>query len=230
MAPMTGKTPLTLRSIVPAIPKEPGERAYLEEDLTRIGCIGLLSKPWTVKDEKMVRELIIGAPNQYKGTVRMRPETWDAGRWREAYGFSAEGDGFASKTDKFIGGKFRNATNPKDGFAIANCKDSRAKRVLEFLIPILYLEKPTRVTVTVGNTIFGALLGEQKVDWGILLQAVVAKLVDGAQKLKATPIGPYLSHLYMGQELLNREEMVAYEIGLDLLKYNYTPEPDPDQG
>ena len=80
MAPMTGKTPLTLRSVVPAIPKEPGERAYLEEDLTRIGCIGLLSKPWTVKDEMMVRELIIGAPNQYEGTVRARSETWDVGR------------------------------------------------------------------------------------------------------------------------------------------------------
>ena len=101
--------------------------------------------------------------------------------------------------------------------------------MLEFLIPIFYPEKPTRVTVTVGNTIFGALLGERKVDWGILLQAVVAKLVEGTRKLKATPIGPYLFHLYMGHELLNGEEMVAYEIGLDLLKYDYTPEPDPDQ-
>ena len=45
MAPMTVKMPLTLRSVVPAIPKEPRERAHLEEDLTRIGCIGLLSKP-----------------------------------------------------------------------------------------------------------------------------------------------------------------------------------------
>ena len=54
--------------------------------------------------------------------------------------------------------------------------------------------------------------------------------MDGARKLKATPIGPYLFHLYMGQELLNGEEMVAYEIGLDLLKYDCTPEPDPDQG
>ena len=102
--------------------------------------------------------------------------------------------------------------------------------MLEFLIPILYPEKPTRVTVTVGNTIFGALLDERKVDWGILLQAVVTKLVDGVRKFKATPIGPYLFHLYMGQELFNGEEMVAYEIGLDLLKYDCTPDPDLDQG
>ena len=128
------------------------------------------------------------------------------------------GEGFASQTDKFIGGKFHNVANPKDGFAIADCEDSRAKRVLEFHIPILYPEKPTRVTVTVSNTIFGALLGERKVDWGIVLQAVVAKLVEGARKLKATPIGPHLFHLYRGQELLSGEEMVAYEIGVDLLK------------
>ena len=112
----------------------------------------------------MVRELTIGAPNQYEGTVRVRPETWDAGKWREAYVFSAGAEGFAFQTDRFIGGKFRNAANPKDRFAIADCEDSRAKRMLEFLIPILYLEKPTRVTVTIGNTIFGALLGERKVD------------------------------------------------------------------
>ena len=170
----------------------------------------------------------MGAPNQYEGIVRARLETWEAGRWREAYGFSAGGEGFASRTDKFIGGKFRNAANLKDEFAIADCEDSRAKRVLEFLIPILYLKKPTRVMVMVGNSIFGALLGERKVDWGILLQAVVAKLVEGVRKFKATPIGPYLFHMYMGQELLNGEEMVAYEIGLDILKYDCTP--DPDQG
>ena len=64
----------------------------------------------------------------------------------------------------YIGGKSRNAANPKDGFAIANCEDSKAKRVLEFLFPILFPEKPTRVMMTVGNTIFGALLGERKVD------------------------------------------------------------------
>ena len=64
MAPTTtARTPLTLRSVVPAIPKELRERAYLEEDLTRIGCIGLMSKPWSVKDDKMVRELVTGAPN-----------------------------------------------------------------------------------------------------------------------------------------------------------------------
>ena len=56
--------------------------------------------------------------------------------------------------------------------------------------------------------------------------------MEGARKLKATPIGPYMFHLYMGHEVLSAEEMVAYNIGLDLLKYDCTskPELEPDQG
>ena len=34
----------------------------------------------------------------------------------------------------------------------------------------------------------------------------------------------------MGQEVLSAEEMVAYDISLHLLKYNRTPESEPDQG
>ena len=72
--------------------------------------------------------------------------------------------------------------NPNDGFAIDDCEDVRAKRVLEFLIPIMYPEKPTQIMMTVGNTIFKELLGERKVDWGIIIQSVVAKLVENALK------------------------------------------------
>ena len=171
-----------------------------------------------------------GSPKPIRGNYSST--AGNLGRWKVERGvwIQCRGKGICIRMDKFIGGKFRNAANPKDGFAIADCEDSRAKRVLEFLIPILYLEKPTRVMVTVGITIFGTLLGERKVDWRILLQAVVAKLVDGVRKFKATLIKPYLFHLYMGQELLNREEMVTYEIGLDLQKYDCMPDPDPDQG
>ena len=70
----------------------------------------------------------------------------------------------ASMMDKIIGGQVRNMVNPKDGFAIADCKDIWAKRILEFLIPILYPKKPTHIIVIVRNTIFGALLGDRLVD------------------------------------------------------------------
>ena len=45
--------------------------------------------------------------------------------------------------------------------------------MLEFLVPLLYLEKPTRVTIMVGNTIFGALSWERPIDWGQVMKDVV---------------------------------------------------------
>ena len=81
--------------------------------------------------------------------------------------------------------------------------------MLEFLIPIFYPEKPTWVMVTIGNTIFGALLGERKVKWGITLQAIVAKLVENAKKQKSTPILSYLFYMYVGHEVLPPGEIIA---------------------
>ena len=56
---------------------------------------------------------------------------------------------------------------------MVDCKEPRARKVLEFLVPLLYPEKPTRVTITVGNTIFGALSRERLVDWGIVVKDLV---------------------------------------------------------
>ena len=64
--------------MVPVIPKTPIARRELEEDLTRIGCVGLLNKPWNIKDEGLVKELVEGAPNQFDHTVRCKPEKWTA--------------------------------------------------------------------------------------------------------------------------------------------------------
>ena len=64
-------------------------------------------------------------------------------KWRETYRFKPEGYGLVSMTDKYIISQFRNPINPKDGFAMGDCKDIWAKQVLEFLILILYPEKST---------------------------------------------------------------------------------------
>ena len=49
---------------------------------------------------------------------------------------------------------------------MSDCVDPKERRVLEFVVPILYPEKSGRVTKEIGNTIFGALAGEYKVKWG----------------------------------------------------------------
>ena len=63
-----------------------------------------------------------------------------------------------SWTNKLLDGKTSNPINPINGFALTNqCEDIYVHRMLEFLVPILYPEKPTQVTITLANTIFEAL-------------------------------------------------------------------------
>ena len=58
--------------------------------------------------------------------------------------------------EKFVEGKFTHPLHPKDRYSLPDCKDLRAKRLLEFFIPIFYPEKPARATIIIGNTIFRA--------------------------------------------------------------------------
>ena len=155
---------MALKAVVSGVPKSVRDRELLEEDLRWIGCHGFMERPWGLRMEDLVVELLGDKDNQWDGTVRQAPEKWTAKEWRKVYGFGRRGEGMASWTDRFIDGMFSGHINPKDGYAVADCKDPRIKRVLEFLVPLLYPEKPTRVTITVGNTIFGALSGERPVD------------------------------------------------------------------
>ena len=71
----------------------------------------------------------------------------------------------APQNEKFVDDKFKNLVSPKDGYVVSNYKDVKAKRVLELLVLLVYLEKPTRVIVMIGNTIFG----EREVDWALII-------------------------------------------------------------
>ena len=68
------------------------------------------------------------------------------------------------RTNKLVDGKFCTTINPKNGHTVADCVDPRERRVFEFVVLILNPEKPSRVTLTVGNTIFGALSEVRKVN------------------------------------------------------------------
>ena len=118
--------------------------------------------------------------------------------------------------------------NPKDGYAVSDCDDFRAKQVLEFLIPILYPEKPTRVTVMVGNTVFRALLGERPIDWGLLIYDVVARMVGLVSKGKPTMVCPFMFYLYKERQVLRVPELATYTLALEMVKYDCTPDPEPN--
>ena len=173
-------------------------------------------------------ELLGDKDNRWHRTMRQALEKRMEKEWRKVYGFAKEGEGMASRTDQFIDGKFSGRVNPRNGYAVVDCKEPRARRVLEFLVPLLYPEKPTKVTITVGNTIFGALSGERPVDWEIVVKDLVQRLLSEMGKLKATPICPYVFHLYYLHELLLSAEKKEYRIKEALLKHNVDLEGEED--
>ena len=204
-------TTIGLQMVAPCIPRDPAEKDQLKEDLKRMGCKGLLVQPWTLKSREMVQEFLQPCSNEWEGTIRCLPEKWTVDSWAEVYGFRKEGRTMARRTDRWINCKFRSPINSKDGHSIEDCVDPRKRRILEFVVLIIYPEKPNQVTKVVDNTIFGSLSGEYVVNWGQMIHEVVGRLVSHLEKGKPLPISPFLFHLYSRIECLKDEEINEIE-------------------
>ena len=203
------------------------ERAQLEEDLRRMRCVGLLEQLWGLKQEEIVRELVaMECPNIFDGTIRDRPQLWTADLWRDVYNFPEGGAGLANRMDGYIKGQFIHQVDPKVGYQVRDCRNDRQCRVLEFLVLIIHPDKPTRVTITIRNTIFRALDGGKEVDWGVVFRDLAQRLAKGVRKPKPTPICSFLFHLYDNQGLLTEEEDLDYRTAKELAGYEITPDPD----
>jgi hypothetical protein len=50
--------PIPLKNVTPTIPKKESEMKELVEDLTRMGCEGLLAKPWNLRNEAVLKEFL----------------------------------------------------------------------------------------------------------------------------------------------------------------------------
>jgi hypothetical protein len=198
------------------------------EDLQRMGCSGFLEKPWGFKDDRVVRELLDGATNEFDNTIRATPTRWTEDCWREVYNFSTGGGELASQKDEYVKDCFKELPSPKDGYAIENCMDPRHRRVLAFLVQILYPEKPNQITVTMGNTIFRALNGGRKVNWARIITNVVIQLATRVGKSRASPICPFLYHLYERKELLKQEVEKQWKIQQAMMKYGESGSSDED--
>ena len=234
MAPKERGVHVSLRNVTPALLANDEERTMLKEDLLSLGCAGLMDRPWNLKNDEFVQQFVLiregklERNNMFDTTIRDRPEDWTASIWREVYEFLPRGCGMANRTDLYIEGKFRTEADPKDGFPVKDCRDDRERRLLEFLVPIVHPDKPTRVTRTIGNTIFGALSGDRPVDWGKVFSELVQRLVGGVGRAKPTPICPFLFHLYECKGLLTEEEETDYTTANELNRYEIPPERDED--
>lgn len=169
--PSPAAVEIRLWKVIPVLLGTELERKQLMEDLSSMGCLGLIKKPWGFKDSWMMRE-VLKPPNEFDHTLRSAPDCWTDEVWRRVYRFREGRAGLVNRKDEFVKDKFRGPVNPKDGFAIEDCIEARQWRFLEFLVLVLHPKKPTRVTITLGNTIFGSLSENRKVDWSRIVSGV----------------------------------------------------------
>jgi hypothetical protein len=132
----------------------------------------------------------------------------------------------ADRKDEYVRDCFKELPNPKDGYSIEDCTDPRHRRMLAFLAPIVYPDKPNRITVTLGNTIFGALIGGRKVNWAKIITNLVIQLASRVGKSRASPICPFLYHLYEWKELLKPEEEKTWKVQEGMMKYSESGSSD----
>ena len=234
--PITGMAPtqaraISLRNVMPSIPENPIHLEELKQDLATMRCEGLLERPWALKREQLVREMVQSErPNIFDGIIRDRPQLWTVDLWHDTYSFSRGGSGWSNRMEGHHEGRFMHQVDPKDRYSVGDCWNDRQRRLLEFLVPIVHPDKPTQVTITIGNTIFKALDGGREVDWGVIFQDLAQRLAKGVGKPKPTPICPFLFHLYKGQGLLTADEELDYQTAKEMAGYRITPDPDSRPG
>ena len=80
--------PISLKNVSLAVLKSDSKLKEFVEDLTRMGCEGLLSKPWNPKSEATLREFPFERGYQWFQAPRQDPEKWTAEVWAKIYGFA----------------------------------------------------------------------------------------------------------------------------------------------
>ena len=46
---------MSLRNVTPIVPEDERERIMLKDDLHGLGCVGLLERPWNLKNEEFIQ-------------------------------------------------------------------------------------------------------------------------------------------------------------------------------
>ena len=216
--------PILLKNVLPSIPKKESELKELIEDLSRMGCEGLLAKPWNLRAEATLHEFLFERGNQWFRTIRQDPKKWTAKIWDRVYGFLREKDeGWARRRDSFYVEKFRTDPDLKDGFHPGNCRNLSERRVIKFILPILSPEKSKRLSITMVNTLFGAMSGIRPVNWARLIQEYVEKSLPHIGR-KPSYLSPYILHLYQHHGCINEAEEDMLTIAENEVVYKLGPE------
>ena len=125
MAPPQTRT-ISLRNVTPSIPENPIEFKELKQDLVQMRCVGLLERPWALKREELVREMVQPErPNIFDRTIWDRSQLWTTELWQDTYNFLRGGSGLSNRMEGYHVGRFMHHVDPKDGYSVGDCQNNR---------------------------------------------------------------------------------------------------------
>ena len=78
--------------------------------------------------------------------------------------------------------------------------------MLKYVVPILNLEKPTTLTVTLARGILSALHHRVRINWAYLVHRNTQKMAQNLWSKKGCALAPFLYHLYEKNGCLTDEE------------------------
>ena len=119
-------------------------------------------------------------------------------------------------------GKFKGDVDPEEGLHPSNCRNPREWRVLEFLMHILNPKKPKRSTLTMANTLFGAMFGVRPMNWGLLIHEVVGRAIPHIRR-KPFNLSTFILHLSKHFDCINVDEEDMLTIASDEVACNLHP-------
>ena len=220
---------MALRKVCAAVPRDRRERDELDQDLRRMGCIGLFQHPWRIRQEEVVRELVTGAvPVEFANTIRGRPTEWTVELWNRVYGFHQGEEDLVDRKADCTTDRFTSKMDSKYGYRIADCKDGKERRMLAFLVPILNPGKPSHVTLTMASTLLLALERKRVINWGQLIRDVVHRLAQAAKRSQPAYVSTYLFHLYYHASVLTVEEDALWEAHQIMIELE-TTDSEPEE-
>jgi hypothetical protein len=82
------------------------------------------------------------------------------------------------------------------------------------VVPILNLEKPTTLTVTLAKGIPSTLYHRKKINWGFLLHRNAKQMATSLGSKKGCALAPFLYHLYEKHGCITEQEKKRLEIPL----------------
>lgn len=97
--------------------------------------------------------------------------------WVDIYGMSSESEGWVAKTKNTTKPFWTSKINSYEHWKMEECihkaRHTELKMVLKFLFPIVYPDKPTRVSMTIGSTVIGAYKGIRWINWASILSKII---------------------------------------------------------